>query len=556
MMWRQSTIAPDGTHHRVDGREMYAARFHRVQKYHEPGLAPVVDASGAFHIAADGEAAYATRFLQTWGFYEGRAAVQDQRGWFHILTDGRALTDDRYDWCGNFQNGRCAVRLHSGQYFHINDVGAPAYPERYLYAGDFRDGSAVIRCPERGLCTHVDPDGRHIHGHWFIDLDVFHKGYSRARDRSGWFHVDTTGQPISPHRYAEVEPFYNGQARVLTHDGEFQVVDERGRVLATVGRVPYDRFHQLSAAMVGHWRTDAIAEAVSLGVFEHLPARSAELAVAIAASENSLSRLLGGLWELGLVERQEGGLWNATPTGTLLVRRSAPNLADAAIEYGGPLRECWSRLREAVKSPRWRPPDVFAAAASDPDRLAAFQRMLEAYAQHDYADVARLLPFQGARTIVDVAGGTGVLARMLADRLPAMDVVVLERPEVCELAGTGSFHPRVRFVSGDLFQPWPVRADGFVMSRVLHNWSDDDARRILRHARSAVAAGSTGVILEMLLDGATPYGRLCDLHLMVVTGGRERTVEQFGALARETGFRFVRVEPGSAIVSAIVLEAV
>jgi len=130
------------------------------------------------------------------------------------------------------------VRAHSGQYFHINEAGTPAYHERYLYVGDFRDESAVVRCPERGLCTHIDPDGHRVHGQWFLDLDVFHKGHARARDRSGWFHVDHIGNPINSTRYAEVEPFYNGQARVLTHGGEYQVIDQTGRVCASVGRVP------------------------------------------------------------------------------------------------------------------------------------------------------------------------------------------------------------------------------------------------------------------------------------------------------------------------------
>lgn len=556
MTWQRSTVAPDGTHHRVDEREMYAARFFRVQKFHEPGLAPVIDASGAYHIAADGTAAYSARFLQTWGFYGGRAAVQDQRGWFHILVDGCELTGERFDWCGNFQEGRCAVRAHSGEYFHINQAGAPAYPNRFLYAGDYRDGLAVVRCPERGLCTHIDPDGRRVHDQWFIDLDVYHKGFARARDRSGSFHVDGSGHPLTSHRYAEVEPFYNGQARVLTHDGEYQVVDERGHLLACVGTQPHDRFHQLSALLVGNWSTDTIAAAVSLGVFERLPARCAELAGAIAVREESLSRLLGALWELRLVDRSEGELWQVTPTGQLLDRRSTPNLADAASEYGGPLRVFWSRLGEAIRSPHWLPPDVFAAAAADPARVDGFQRMLAAYAQHDYADVARLLPFQGARTIVDVAGGTGVLASSIAGQFPTAEVFVLERPEVCERVNAARIHPRVRLVPGDILDPWPMRADAFVMSRVIHDWSDRDAIRILRQARTAVPAGGTGVVLEMLLDDATPFGRLCDLHMMVVTGGRERTESQIESLVREAGFRMVKIERTNSIVSAIIVEAV
>ena len=69
MIWRRSAIASDGTHHHVSGVPLYAARFEIVQRFHEPGLAPAVDTSGAFHITEAGVPAYPARFLQTWGFY-------------------------------------------------------------------------------------------------------------------------------------------------------------------------------------------------------------------------------------------------------------------------------------------------------------------------------------------------------------------------------------------------------------------------------------------------------------------------------------------------------
>lgn len=555
MTWHRSSVAPDGTHHVVDGEAMYSHRFIRVQKFHEPGLAPVADASGAFHILNDGRAAYSDRFAQAWGFYEGRAAVQDQTGWFHIDVNGRPLTSDRFAWCGNFQGGRCAVRALDGSYLHLTECCRPAYVPRYLYAGDFRDGAAVVRCPTRGLCTHIGPEGQHLHDRWFIDLDVFHKGFARARDQAGWFHVDVAGRPITDHRYAEVEPFYNGQARVLTHDGEFHVVDQAGQLLAVVGRVPHDSFHQVSADLVGHWRTDTIAAAAALGVFEHLPASAATLAHTIGAPPLSVFRLLGGLWELGLVERQSDQSWNVTAKGRLLDPRGSLQLADAAIEFGVSLRERWTHLVDAIRSPEWRPPDVFENAGRDPVRLARVQRMLSAYAQHDYGDIVSHLPFETARSIVDVAGGAGVLARMIAARFPAAEVSVLERDEVCSLAQRPRPGDRVRFVSGSIFERWPLQADAFVMSRVLHDWNDQDAAEILRHAREAVGRGSIGVILELLLLESAPFGRLCDLHLMVVTGGRERTGDEYSTLLRHAGFKLVRVQPTNSIVSMLVVEA-
>lgn len=238
MNWTRAVISDDGTHHVIDGVPAYAARFLSVQKFHDPGLAPAVDASGAFHINPLGLSAYSDRFRQTWGFYQALAAVEDARGWCHIRPDGTPLTDRRFAWCGNFQEGRCAVRDFDAKYVHLTEEGTPAYAERYLYAGDFRDGAAVVRCPERGLCTHITPDGRPLHGQWFVDLDVYHKGFARARDSNGWFHVNVRGRALSGHRFAEVEPFYNGHCRVLTHDGSYCVIGPSGDVLVRVGHLP------------------------------------------------------------------------------------------------------------------------------------------------------------------------------------------------------------------------------------------------------------------------------------------------------------------------------
>ncbi len=238
MSWTRAVISDDGTHHTIDGAAVYAARFLAVQKFHAPGLAPAIDASGAFHITPLGHPAYSNRFRQTWGFYEDLAAAEDAHGWCHIRPDGTPLTDRRFAWCGNFQEGRCAVRNLDGTYCHLTPEGTPAYPERYLYAGDFRDGAAVVRCPQRGLCTHITPDGRPLHGQWFIDLDVYHKGFARARDAGGWFHLDRRGHAAFTTRLASVEPFYNGTAIAESIDGRRLLIDQAGRAVLTLSPLP------------------------------------------------------------------------------------------------------------------------------------------------------------------------------------------------------------------------------------------------------------------------------------------------------------------------------
>ncbi len=230
MRWQDLTVAPEGTHHLRDGRPIYEERFDGVLKFHAPGLAPVVQDGLAWHIRPDGTPAYARRFLRTFGFYQGVAAVESSDGWHHIHPDGTDLSVARFDWCGNFQESRCAVRGRDGTYFHITDAGVPAYARRWRYAGDYRDGAAVVQA-EDGRSTHIDLEGAFLHGRWFLDLDVFHKGFARARDPRGWTHVDRNGRPVYRRRFAAVEPFYNGQARVERFDGGLEVIDEQGRTV-------------------------------------------------------------------------------------------------------------------------------------------------------------------------------------------------------------------------------------------------------------------------------------------------------------------------------------
>lgn len=230
MTWQRARICSDGTHHEIEGEPLYAERFDAVGKYHSPGLAPVRRGDRAWYIDGVGQPVYAGHFRQTFGFYEERAAVNGSDGWFHIDIEGRPLAPVRHAWCGNFQEGRAPVRSVDHCYHHVDREGHAAYSTRWRYAGDFRDGVAVVQADD-GRSTHVDRGGLLIHDRWFEDLDVFHKGYARARDRHGWMHVDGRGRPSYGRRFAAVEPFYNGQARVETLEGGLQVIDEDGSTL-------------------------------------------------------------------------------------------------------------------------------------------------------------------------------------------------------------------------------------------------------------------------------------------------------------------------------------
>lgn len=227
--WQFAKISADGTYHVIDNIPLYEKRFLDVLNYHPPGFAAVLSNDGAYHIDTHGKPLYQERFQRTFGFYDSKAAVIFDNAWFHINPEGKACYDERYTWCGNYQDGVCTIRDNNGLYFHIDGNGKPLYLERYRYAGDFREGIAVVQNKE-GKSSHIDLQGSLTHNCWFLDLDVFHKGFARAKDHLGWMHIDCYGQPIYEHRFVMVEPFYNGYARVETADGTFWVINELGEI--------------------------------------------------------------------------------------------------------------------------------------------------------------------------------------------------------------------------------------------------------------------------------------------------------------------------------------
>ncbi|PIR01048.1 MAG: methyltransferase [Nitrospinae bacterium CG11_big_fil_rev_8_21_14_0_20_45_15] len=542
--------ALEGTYHLIGSRPAYSRRFDAVLTFHPPGLAPVSVKNNAWHIRTDGSDAYARRFMKTFGFYDGMAAVVSADGWHHIDLSGKDVYPHRYGWCGNFQGGLCSVRDRQENYFHITEAGTPAYSHQWRYAGDFRNGIGVVQAND-GRSTHIKTDGSLLHGRWFLDLDVFHKGFARARDEDGWTHVTLAGEPAYVRRFSAVEPFYNGQSRVECFDGGLEIIGENGATITELRSPLCSDFTELSRDMVGFWRTQTIATAVALGVFEQLPAPASAMADQCGLDPQPTVRLLHALGELGLV-MQEEDTWHATTKGSYLVLGAELTLADAALEYAGPLSDLWNALPQVLRAESsWQAADIFAEVAGDEQRLIPHHRMLRSYARHDYVLVPSALALGGGEHVIDAGGGLGTLGQTLLKTYPGLSVTVLERPQVVAQAALMA-SPGLAWKAGDLFLPWEIAGDVVVLARVLHNWADPEAGQILQHARASLPKGGQLFLVEMLLPEAGFSGALCDLHLLVSTGGQERPESAYRKLLEENGFALTEVRRIPALPAILV----
>lgn len=233
MNWQNIKVSFDNTHFLFEGKQLFGKYYIQVLKYHEPGLAPVKDKSGSYHIDSFGKEFYTCRYTKTFGFYCNRAAVVENLNWFHITEKGERAYPNSFSWTGNYQEDLCTVRDSYNNYFHIDLNGNRIYIDNYLYCGDFKDGIACVKTGEE-FYRHIDTKGNFINDKAYLDLGVFHKNYAIARDKNGWYHIDKSGKEIYAQRFLQVEPFYNGFALATQFNYRKLIIDEDGQSVITL----------------------------------------------------------------------------------------------------------------------------------------------------------------------------------------------------------------------------------------------------------------------------------------------------------------------------------
>jgi hypothetical protein len=300
----------------------------------------------------------------------------------------------------------------------------------------------------------------------------------------------------------------------------------------------------------------AVRTAATLRLADHVTAGHrgvAELAAAAGADPRALRALLRHLAASGVVTLDADDRVALTPVGELL-RSDVPGSWRAHLSLDGApglMQRAWAALPDAVRTGR----PGFAAVAGggfwevvggDPALTASFAAHLDDWAAQWVPGVAGELPLDGARVVVDVGGGSGVLLGALLNRHPGLRGVLVDLPAATEqaarhLAGSG-VADRVDLRPGSFFDPLPGGADVYLLAQVLHDWPDPEAGALLARVAEAAGPGARVVVVERLADAGGGHPAM-DLLMLNLFGSSERTREEYGALARAAGLHLESVVP-------------
>jgi hypothetical protein len=300
--------------------------------------------------------------------------------------------------------------------------------------------------------------------------------------------------------------------------------------------------------------SQAIHAAVMLGIPDLLASgekTASELALACGAHEPTLERLLRALTSLEMFARAPDGLYRNSPLTAVLCRDHPQSLRAEGMFL--PARFMWLPLGELCESVRTGKPafeqvhgvSFFSYLANHPDEAAIFNRVMTQEINWTTPVLLRSYDFSRFKQLVDVGGGRGVFLSSLLSAAPKLEGVLFDQPQVVAEAKEllkGNVAARVKVVGGSFFDSVPEGGDVYVLRRIIHEWEDEDAARILTNVRHAMTAGGTLLLIEGLVDSPMHPAGLMDL-MMLVLGGRERTEADFRSLLQSAGFKFSRMIP-------------
>ena len=324
---------------------------------------------------------------------------------------------------------------------------------------------------------------------------------------------------------------------------------------------------QIADAFIVNRCLGAVAK---LGVADLLAQGSkstADLATELKVNESALRRVLRAVASVGVFEETGSRVFGNNRLSHFL-RSDVRGSMRARFVFG------WSEFffapfQEILYSVKTGQPasikvhgmDDFEYLRQHPDQARIFDDAMTSMSAAIGPAVAAAYDFGRWGSLMDVGGGNGILLASILKAHPKLRGVLADLPHVLERARErgllgGELEGRATIQPCDFFHEIPSGCRAYVMKSVIHDWDDEKAQKILSNCRRVVPNDGALLLVEWgLEEGNQPSpGKLVDIAMLVLTGGRERTTDQHRDLLGAAGFRLNRAIPtatGMMVIEAL-----
>jgi hypothetical protein len=303
----------------------------------------------------------------------------------------------------------------------------------------------------------------------------------------------------------------------------------------------------------------ALYAAAKLGLADLLdgnPQTTIELADQLAVNEPALYRIMRLLASQGIFEESLPRTFTNTDLSYFL-RSGVPGSVRPLFLFTGS-ELYFAPFGEILHSVQTGKPardklygmNVFEYLKEHPEMARVFDDAMTNRSRSIAPAVAMAYDFGAWASVMDLGGGNGMLLSAILMVHTELRGVLADLPHVVERASElgflgGELQTRCELRGCDMFREIPSGCRAYVMKSVIHDWDDERAQQILVNCRRAVPDDGALLMVELAVaDGnSSALGKVADVAMMVLTGGKERTIEEYRALLAGAGFRLSRVFP-------------
>lgn len=317
--------------------------------------------------------------------------------------------------------------------------------------------------------------------------------------------------------------------------------------------------------MYGYQKSQALFVAAKLGIADILSNGSKtadELAKATGVNSRSIYHLMRSLISVGVFSTEDNDKFQLNPMGKHLLTGTSDSLRGTVMAMGDEGYQAWGNLLYGIKTGKTAfnhtfNRDFYSYFKQNSEASVNFNEWMKETTREWLLPVLEAYDFSEVKTLVDVGGGIGTLTAVILNANPKMQAILFDREDVVVgaervLEGAG-VADRCQIVGGNFFDAVLPDGDLYLISRVLLNWDDTDAIKILTNCYQAMTVKDRLVVVDFMLPKGkmSPFIGLGSLNLFLLCGNFMRTEDEFYNLLSSAGFKVTNTIKTTGPVSAI-----
>jgi len=317
--------------------------------------------------------------------------------------------------------------------------------------------------------------------------------------------------------------------------------------------------------MYGFKISQALFVAAKLGMADILSDSSKtadELAKAAGVNSHGIYHLMRMLVSVGVFSLEDNEKFCLNSLGKHLLTGTSDSLRGTVMAMGDEVYQAWGNLLYGIKTGETAfnhtfNRDFYSYLNQDLEASVNFNEWMKETTREWLLPLLEAYDFSEVKTLVDVGGGIGTLTAVILNANPKMQAILFDREDVVVgaqrvLEGAG-VADRCQIVGGNFFDAVLPDGDIYLISRVLLNWDDTHAIKILTNCYQAMTVKDRLVVVDFMLPKGkmSPFMGMISLNLFILGGTFMRTEDEFYNLLSLAGFKVTNTIKTTGPVSAI-----